>query len=422
MKTFREHIWEVRQDGISVLLRKSKNFVISKTPLILQAPIAIPGVIIIRLIRPWIHVRLGYFWEDRIGHFSIDAGLALAEYELNSDDSYLDWYSLSRKTCNQQWAKMIKRNFRVRWWVSLFHNWNMLVPGSDVHVRRPGLEHDYLDKGGWLSKTSKRMAFLSEEENEAKSWLRKEGWKDGEPFVCLLVRDSAYLEQNNLHQWAKEKNEYHSYRDSDISTYVQAAEYLAEQGIWVLRMGKEMKNPIPSPHPKVIDYAFHPEKSDLLDVWLFANCDFCVSTGSGPDSISEVYGRSLLYVNYIPLSHIVSWGNSFTIPKHLMWQKNGKHLTLKEYLHHKYDQTKDYDQAGIAIKDLTSQEISEAVSERLKCLNGSWQDTAEDRDLQDRFWKQLKEWPKFSQYHGWIHPEARVAAHFLRKVGDAFFE
>ena len=131
------------------------------------------------------------------------------------------------------------------------------------------------DKHGLLSKTSKQMSFLQEEENEAKAWLRNHGWKDGMPFVCLLVRDSAYLIRDPIHKWTKEHSYYHTYRDSDILTYVQAAEYLAEQGIWVLRMGKIPEEPIPIQHPKIIDYAFHPENNDLLDVWLFANCDFC---------------------------------------------------------------------------------------------------------------------------------------------------
>ena len=31
------------------------------------------------------------------------------------------------------------------------------------------------------------------DENEVKkSWLKMQGWKEGEPFVCLLVRDDAF--------------------------------------------------------------------------------------------------------------------------------------------------------------------------------------------------------------------------------------
>ena len=45
-------------------------------------------------------------------------------------------------------------------------------------------------------------------------------------------------------------------------------EWLADQGVWVLRMGKIMERPIPTEHPRIVDYAFEPNKSDFLDIWL----------------------------------------------------------------------------------------------------------------------------------------------------------
>jgi len=57
-------------------------------------PEAIAIGIALRLFQPWVHFRFGYFRQDRIGHFSIDVGLALAESELQKDKSYSDWYLL----------------------------------------------------------------------------------------------------------------------------------------------------------------------------------------------------------------------------------------------------------------------------------------------------------------------------------------
>ena len=81
-----------------------------------------------------------------------------------------------------------------------------------------------------------------------------------------------------------------------------------------------------------------------------------------------------------------------------------------------------YEQAGITLKDLSSQEIKEAVKERLERLNGTWVEQREDNNLQKRYWKQFKAWPDFSKYHGWIHPEARIGTHLLRKMGAAFYD
>jgi putative glycosyltransferase (TIGR04372 family) len=423
MKTFQKHLSEIRQGGISVLLRKAIFFYSPIIPLLITSPIAIPVVVLVRLIRPWIHFRFGHFSSDRIGEISAVAGRALSEYEIENNNSYSDWYTTPKKSSNQQWTKMVKRNFRVRWWIYFIREWNTLIPGGTAHVKVLALAvQDGRDRQGWLSKTSKRMAFLPVEENAAKSWLRKQGWTDGELFVCLLVRDSAYLAQDSLHRWTEEKSYYHNYRDSDISTYVQAMEYLAEQGIWVLRMGKKMKKPIPSQHRRFIDYSFHPEKSDLLDVWLFANCYFCMSTASGPDNISDVYQRPLLFLNASPLSGIYSWSDTVCVPKHLVWRNTGKHLNLREYLESSYDRTQDYEKAGIEIIDLSQEEIVEAAKERVMRIRGTWVEQKEDIDLQNRFWKQLKGWSKFSRFHGWIHPRARVGAHYLRSIGSEFYE
>ena len=79
-------------------------------------------------------------------------------------------------------------------------------------------------------------------------------------------------------------------------------EWLADEMVWVLRMGKLMHKPISSNHPRIIDYAFHPERSELLDIWLFANCTGCISTSTGIDSVSHMYGIPMLFVNQMSIN------------------------------------------------------------------------------------------------------------------------
>ena len=100
MKPFKKHIAEIRHGGITVVLRKARNLILPKILVILMFPVAIAIGIILRLFQPWVHFRFGYFLQDRIGHFGVDVGLALAEYELQGENSYSDWYFLSRETCN----------------------------------------------------------------------------------------------------------------------------------------------------------------------------------------------------------------------------------------------------------------------------------------------------------------------------------
>ena len=76
--------------------------------------------------------------------------------------------------------------------------------------------------------------------------------------------------------------------------------------------------------------------------------------------------------------------------------------------------TEEYEDAKIKVQDLSSKEILQAVLEMEERLNGTWKEKDEDQELQKRFWEILKKNNNYSKVHGFIHPEARVGAHFLR--------
>jgi len=246
--------------------------------------------------------------------------------------------------------------------------------------------------------------------------LRKYGWRDGEKFVCLLVRDEAYL-AHTLKQ-SEGYWKYHAYRDTNIADYELATLWLAEQGIWVLRMGKIMKEPLKTIHPKIIDYAFGIDKSDFLDVWLFANCYFCISTGSGPDSISDIFRRPMLLLNYLPLRDMYSWSNATHLPRPLFWKATGNQLSLSEYLTNAYFKNDDYHRAGIIIKNLPSEVIRKAVQEMIFRLQGVWRDRVEDLKMHQLFWKLLRKCPDYHKIHGYIHPEAKVGTVWFRTISQ----
>ena len=87
-----------------------------------------------------------------------------------------------------------------------------------------------------------------------------------------------------------------------------------------------------------------------------------ISTASGIDEISAAYKVPRLYVNLLPLIDTPSWTKSLTIPKHLVWEKSNKHLTLDEYIKiGRLNQSIKFSDAGINIRSLTSLEILNAT-------------------------------------------------------------
>jgi putative glycosyltransferase (TIGR04372 family) len=284
-----------------------------------------------------------------------------------------------------------------------------LIPGGSQHVLKSSLTQSR-DTEGLFLRYDASIPFTDEERNTGINFLKSKGWTVGEPFICILVRDSKFMESYSAFDWS-----YHNYRNSDINSYLTSMEWLASQGVWVLRMGKLMSYPIATNSKRIIDYAFDSGKSDLLDIWLFANCNGVISTATGLDQLAMIYRRPQLYLNALPLGCLHSWSDMIWVPKNLRWQKTGKSLTITEYLEHEYYHSREYKDAGIEILDLSEDEIGAAVQEFWLKIKGTWQPTAQGLDLQESFWKTLENWSRFNEMHGTLHIKACVGQNWLTK-------
>lgn len=268
------------------------------------------------------------------------------------------------------------------------------------------------DVDGFLEKAKLSLPSTPSEEAEARRWMAQFGWKEGDPFVCLLVRDSLYLTK----LYPEIDVSYHDYRDSDVQTYIKAIEYLTSQGVFVFRMGKVMRSRVSYCHDRFVDYAFCPSRSDFLDVWLFANCNLCITSGSGPDMISDVFRRPMVVLNFLPLHGLWSWNNAIHYPKILEWKDSGKNLNLTEYLDQTHQRTIDFELAGIKINNLNEDQIYETVREGWKYVQTARSLTEQETLFNQRFKLDLKSHSKFRDYHNFLHPDCRLASKFLRSV------
>jgi len=429
MKSLDMHFSEVCSGGWRVL-RSKISTVLTFLVSFISGIWAIPAVLFIRCLRPWRIIRFGPVSTSRIGTFIVEVGGMCQR----KSERTLDLYWFDKPISNKFWAVMVRRNFHISAWIRPLDFWNQRLPGGDLHYLAP-TDYSriiYSDNKGWCERIQKNLQFLPEEDARAHAWLSRQGWHEGDPFVCLLVRDNSYLDSTYPNTDTPREKGIHfdpksgygwshlNYRDSDIATYVPAAEWLADHGVWVLRMGKVMARPIPSSHPRIIDYAFHPDRSDFLDIWLFAHCDLCISTGAGIDTISDIYCRPVLYLNLLPLWISTVWSDSLNIPKTLKWQASGIPLNGKEYFtvtnHAEY-----YDRIGISVINLTPDEILSAVQEEWQRLQGTWVDTDDDLRRYHAFWEILKAHPDSSHWHGWIPSKSRVGTIWLRTRGDEFF-
>jgi len=396
--------------NLSFLARHLKRIIVvlsRNVALVLLFPFYVPILVFIRIFRSQYPVRIGTLFSSRMGHFVSDAGRYHAELSLpNNRSHYLFW--MPQRISNLQWEKMIRRNLYVSWWVYFLDRYNSIIPGGEQNSFS-----GTRDLFGVIEKNKAPIPFLQDEDARVKDWLTSKGWKVGEPIVCFLVRDSAYLDQSPLTSTNGNSNHwrYHDYRDSDVANYEPAMQWLADQGVWVFRMGKIMHKPLSCHHPRIIDYPFLLDKDDLYDVWLFAHCALCVSTGTGIDAVSLVYRRPILSVDLIPIKHMWTMGDVTVLPKLLIDRATGSILSLNEYLLHSYQESEKYDLAGIDVVGNTSSHIMASVRDRWIKINGGRGALLEKEN--SFFLSTLLTHPASSGLHGWVHPNAGISPVFL---------
>jgi putative glycosyltransferase (TIGR04372 family) len=377
---------------------------------------AIPLALLIRLIRPLIVIRICGIRSDRIGHFVADIAEHIGREKIKSTRTF-NFYFFKGPISNTQWESMAKRSSLkvVGNWLRYLGDWSQIIPGGGLHTIHTSLT-DSRDVEGLFHRFDCSIPFLPSEDVSCEDWLKSKGWTKGEPFVVLLVRDSAYLSQNHSnYDWS-----HHSYRDSDIKTYIPAIEWLASQGVWVLRMGKSMATRIYSKSNRIVDYAFDAKKSDLLDIWLFANSSAIISTASGLDYLGGIYRKPILFLNALPLFDLASFFDMTWVPKNLIWKDSRKFLTLTETIEHTYYFSNEYEANGIEVEDLSTQVITQSVIEFWQKTSNTKKDSAGEIGTQRLFWTIFTENPKFREKHNSVHKNARVGTFWLSTMGERY--
>jgi len=352
--------------------------------------LAIPVVIVHRLISPWLLVRWGVLNSSRIGHFAGNTDLYLCEQDAGINvpkQRHVDLFFMKRPICNQQLAAMWKRVLRVwpGWILACLSRVDALIPGGKVHEIGKNTQSDR-DVHNLLDRFPPHLEFTPEEEARGEAGLRGMGIPPGTRFVCLIVRDSAYLNVHQPRDWG-----YHNYRDTDIQSYVLAAEELAERGYFIIRMGAIVRDKINSEHPKVIDYATNGMRSDFMDIYLGAKCAFCISVSTGFDAVPLIFRRPIVYVNMVPLGYLFTFSTRLIgITKHHCVAGKNRELTLDEIFSQDVGfslHASDYESKGIKLIENTPEEIRDVVAEMAERLNGTWHPHEHDEALQRRFWK-----------------------------------
>ena len=383
--------------------------------------LCIPVIMVIRAIRPLLLIRIGVLNSKRIGHFVANTELYFCERSAGINrpkQTHVDILCfIDGRVCNQQVAKMWKRVKCIwpGWLIEPLARVNEIIPGGKIHEALS--RHSGRDIRNLFDRFEPYLKFTDEEEKYGQSKLLEIGIPFGNPYVCLNVRDNAYLSNHQT----PDIGFYYSYRDGDIQNYLLAAEELVRRGYCVIRMGAVVNKSFISNNSKIIDYATSDLRTDFMDVYLGSKCSFCITTGSGWDGIAEVFRKPLIEVNLVPIGRARTYcNNSLFLTKRHVYQSTGIELTLNEIFSQNLAanvNAGDYVKSGVDLIELGPEEIREVVVEMVERLAGTWITTEQDEYLQRKFLEQYDSKCIDTFYGIPLHSNIRskYGAMFLRK-------
>jgi putative glycosyltransferase (TIGR04372 family) len=386
-------------------------------PKLLLAPVAFLILCGFLIAKPFVQFRLYRMVDSRIGHLATNTEIVRLKNIVdnkNATKREIVVYCSENWNCsNNTMRKLFFRNsFHLRGpiaWLALSWSRKLKIFYSFSSVPNRNL---IIDSGGLLSGSLPTLQLTIKEFVKGSKFLDQCGVTN--KFVCLHVRDSAYLTKTMGQQIDK-----HDYRDSEIKTYVAAAEALANMGYTVFRMGAIVKEPLVSKHSQVIDYATNGMRTEFLDIFLGAHCTFTISVGSGWDSVPTIFRRPVLWVNHQPIFDASGLTIPITVyPKTLLDSQSKNILSLKNVIDREIANrfnSQAYKDAGVEIRDLGSEELVEAVTEMAQRVEGTFIETPEQREMQAKLKHILSTHPKLQPSPNYYPIRAQFASCFLSR-------
>ena len=376
-------------------------------------PLCLIIIGVVKILRPWVLIRFGEIYGPRIGHLAANMECYFCEKDEFTPKS-IDFFSLRERVCNEQLFKMIKRRIH-------FDPTNLVSLIITVFLRFRGWKDHLIettqqdrDVHNFFEKYPPKLTFTEKELRQGKEGLAKMGIPNGAKWVCLIVRDSAYLRKHS----GTDCYSYHNYRDSEIATYRKAVIALANRGYYGLRMGESVSEELAVDHPKVIDYATNGMRTDFMDIYLGAHCEFCISTATGFDAIPVIFRRPVCFVNQVPVEYLSTWlPKSVSIYKHHYFE--GKRMTPREIFLSSAGlalASNVFEMMGVTLENNTEQEIYDLVMEMASIVEGRAVYSRDDELAQRRFWAEFPHTIHFlnaKPLHGKVR--MRIGTKFLRQ-------
>lgn len=407
---FFKHYFQIKNGGLKIFFKKIFSLFLNLP--ILQFFFAIFIYIFIKLISLFLIVRFQMLRNDKMGHFTVNIELYLAEQKnfINKPKKkFIDFFIENKKNCNA--FLLIKRKkilnilpnftFEKLYKILLFFQDNKHICGSFNSDR---------DIKNVLFTSSCSYKMTKKENILGKNFFKEIGVPANSKFICLNVRDTAYYGYKPTSD----------YRNSNIENYILGIKYLLSRGYYVFRVGSKVEKKIVINDHKFFDYATNGMRSEFLDIFLGSNCYFCITTSSGFDGIAVGARRPTLTISYVPINYFFSFNPyNITIFKHHRNIQTGRRVSLDNIFKIGASQSLSSEEfllRGLKLEENSKEEILDAVIEMDLRLSNKFKETKENVFNQKLFFDKIDKYAINSGnklLHGKIR--SRIGSKFLSK-------
>lgn len=291
--------------------------------------VSLVALVILKIFERLVKFQLCIVGFHRYGHLALEPEIFLAELDLAGSRSKIQkhvvtlWsFGPSAKQSNKylvgKWSEVV--HAIPSWLANGLHEAGALIPV--LKLKEPKLSITGSKNG--LDHTTSHLSFSREEIAEGNRLLKELGVDPNRPYVCLIVRDGGHYKSKG-----DTESPGYEFLNFDINNFSSAAKFLVRNGFQVVRMGSGTENPFSSAPEGVVDYALSNLRSEFLDVYLAATCDFAISTQTGPDAVCMLFRRPVLYVDVTRFSQFF-FGSKLATWTPVRLQKNGRTLSMSE--------------------------------------------------------------------------------------------
>ena len=297
--------------------------------------------------------------------------------------------------CNTQIEKMSKRILDVKFnrLINYFYKVLLFWKKNDLIYRGNSFSTSVLcinKQYPGLKSIKPNIYFTNSENDKGSKLIEQFGLTNQDKWICIHNRDSSYLNKT----FPKNDWSYHLYRNFSVQSFTSAANFFVSKGYYVLRMGSVVDEKFITNNDKIIDYANSKFRSDFLDVYLLANCNFFFGSDSGLGIIPLTFQKPCYGINHFyTLFHRSRWLHpwSFTF-KRLKNLDTGKLLSLKEIMNLSSNFSSIlgmnfFIKNKLELLDNSEEEIKSFAIEIDKEMSGNYVESKEDTKIQEEFWK-----------------------------------